>query len=136
MGALGQPSALAREMHAACVEVQDAVRRLLRPGVRYGDVADGGNAALQQRRIAGAEAHLTSHGIGMVSHEQPTLNVPAQRERTLQAGHVCSVETEYLHPDVGHVKIEDTIAITPDGSEGYGDLGRDWQIVEVGSGPN
>jgi Xaa-Pro aminopeptidase len=44
---------------------------------------------------------------------------------------VLSIETEFLHPEVGHVKIEDAVAVTADGCEGLGDLGRDWFVVPL-----
>ena len=44
---------------------------------------------------------------------------------------VLSIETELIHPEVGHVKIEDAVAVTATGCEGLGDLGREWQVVPV-----
>jgi Xaa-Pro aminopeptidase len=70
-----------------------------------------------------------AHGIGMVSHEQPTLSV--HDARPLEAGMILSIETDFIHPEVGHVKIEDAVAVTENGCEGLGDLGRDWHIIPV-----
>ena len=128
MGALGEPPALGRELTDACLEIQGIVRGQLRAGMTYGAV----NAAARDALASSPHAtigRIVAHGIGMVSHEQPMINRPEQAERTLQAGHVLSLETEFLHPEIGHVKIEDTIAITPDGAEGLGDLGRELQVV-------
>ncbi len=34
-------------------------------------------------------------------------------------------------PEEGYIKIEDTVAVMADGSEGMGDIGReDWTIVD------
>ncbi len=128
MGALGEPPALGRELTEECRAVQDAVRAQLRAGMTYGEVNALAEGAL------GGSAHakigrIVAHGIGMVSHEQPMINVPSQAHRTLEVGHVLSVETEFLHPEIGHVKIEDSLAVTPSGVEGLGDLGRDLQII-------
>ncbi|MBI3128468.1 MAG: M24 family metallopeptidase [Candidatus Tectomicrobia bacterium] len=50
--------------------------------------------------------------------------------RRLEAGMVISIETDIRHPEVGYVKIEDTVAVTPSGCEGLGDLGRDrWAVA-------
>lgn len=128
MGALGEPSALGRELTDACLEVQGVVRGQLRAGMSYGDV----NAAAQDALASSSHAkigRIVAHGIGMVSHEQPMINRPEQAGRTLEVGHILSLETEFLHPEAGHVKIEDTIAITPSGAEGLGDLGRELQVV-------
>ena len=42
---------------------------------------------------------------------------------------VLSIETEFIHPEVGHVKIEDAVAVTENGCEGLGDLGREWRVI-------
>jgi len=89
-------------------------------------VYEAGQEALKKHPL-GKYGVFVAHGIGMVSHEQPVIN--PQVHRPLEAGMVLSVETEFRHPDIGHVKIEDAVAITPDGSEGLGDFGREWQIV-------
>jgi Xaa-Pro aminopeptidase len=44
---------------------------------------------------------------------------------------VRSIETDYIHPQVGHVKIKDTVAVTEDGAEGLGEAGRELLIVPV-----
>jgi Xaa-Pro dipeptidase len=128
MGALGEPSALGRELTDACLEIQGVVRRQLRAGMSYGDVNAAAEDALQSSSHA-TIGRIVAHGIGMVSHEQPMINRPEQAARTLQNGHILSLETEFLHPEVGHVKIEDTIAITPNGAQGLGDIGRELQVI-------
>jgi Xaa-Pro aminopeptidase len=39
--------------------------------------------------------------------------------------------TEFVHREVGHVKIEDTVAVTEHECEGLGDIGREWHVVPV-----
>lgn len=128
MGALGAPSALGRELTDACLAIQDVVRRQLRPGMTYGEVNAAAQDALQSNGNA-TIGRIVAHGIGMVSHEQPMINRPEQAGRTLQSGHILSLETEFLHPEVGHVKIEDMLAITANGAEGLGDIGRELQVI-------
>jgi Xaa-Pro aminopeptidase len=128
MGALGEPSALGRELTDACLDIQGIVRGKLRAGMTYGDVSAAAEDALASSSHAKI-GRIVAHGIGMVSHEQPMINLPEQANRMLENGHVLSVETEFHHPEVGHVKIEDTIAITPNGATGFGDLGRELQII-------
>ncbi len=128
MGALGTPSALGQELTDACLAIQGVVRSRLHAGMTYGEV----NAVAQDALASSSHAkigRIVAHGIGMVSHEQPMINRPEQAGRMLQNGHVLSVETEFHHPEVGHVKIEDTVAITAHGAEGFGDLGRELQII-------
>jgi len=126
MGCLGEPSSLARELHAACLEVQGRVRKIVRAGLPCKEVLAEGERAVRENRFA-LYGRFTAHGIGMVSHEQPEIT-PAN-SRSLEAGMVLSIETECIYPAVGHVKIEDAVAVTERGCEGLGDIGREWQIV-------
>jgi Xaa-Pro aminopeptidase len=128
MGCLGEPSSLARELHQACIEVQDRVRSIVRPGAMCRDVLAAGKEASQRNRFS-SYARFVVHSIGMVPYEQPTFS--PESARILEKGMVLSIETDFLHPQVGHVKIEDAIAVTGTGSEGLGDLGREWQVVAV-----
>ena len=126
MGCLGEPSPLVRDLHRACLEVQTRVRRLVRAGLPCRDLLQEGERAIQEHRFA-PYGRFVAHGIGMVSHEQP--DVSPTNPRPLEAGMVLSIETEFVHPEVGHVKIEDAVAVTQTGCEGLGDLGRDWHVV-------
>ncbi|MEE9240022.1 MAG: M24 family metallopeptidase, partial [bacterium] len=128
MGARGNPSDLAKELFDACLSTLDTTRAGVRPGIATSELYDLGE---KHFRGTGHSEHgfLTIHGIGMVSHEQPRF-VP-RNDRKLEAGMVLSIETDIRHPEVGYVKIEDTVAVTADGCEGLGDLGRErFAVVE------
>jgi Xaa-Pro dipeptidase len=128
MGCLGEPSPLAQDLHAACLEVQGRVRQSVRPGLPCQALVAAGESAVRGHRYADY-GRFVAHGIGMVSHEQP--HIAATNPRPLEAGMVLSIETEFVHPDVGHVKIEDAVAVTETGCQGLGDLGRQWHIVRA-----
>jgi Xaa-Pro aminopeptidase len=115
--------------------VQQAARKGLRPGARAGDIFDRANDALAQCSVRD-RMFFSAHGMGIVSHEAPWLmstavpTYPAyHRERPLEAGMVISIETELHHTGRGFIKLEDTVAITEDGWEAYGDTGRGWNIA-------
>jgi Xaa-Pro aminopeptidase len=50
----------------------------------------------------------------------------------LQKGMVLSIETTILHPRRGFIKLEDTVAVTESGCEGFGDRGRGWNRCGAG----
>jgi Xaa-Pro dipeptidase len=128
MGCLGEPPSLARDLHAACLEVQERVRQTVRAGLSSRELLREGAQAVRDHRLA-RFGRFVAHGIGMVSHEQPDLSASASRP--LEAGMVLSIETDFIHPDVGHVKIADAVVVTENGCDGLGDLGRDWHVVSV-----
>ena len=122
MGSRGEPSALADELYRACLETQDRVRSAIRPGTVCGDVYEAGWRCLKGSGH-GERGNFIIHGIGMVSHEQPRFGPGAARR--LEEGMVVSIETDIRHPEVGYVKVEDAVAVTAEGCEGLGDLGRE-----------
>jgi len=127
MACMGEPSPLAKELHGACIEVQDLVRSRVKPGLRCCDLLEIGEKASRSYPFS-QYARFVIHGIGMVPYEPPVFLPP--NESTLEAGMVLSIETDFIHPEVGHVKIEDAVAVTEDGCEGFGDKGREWTIIE------
>jgi Xaa-Pro dipeptidase len=126
MGCIGEPGPLAKELHAACLEVQAAARARIRAGVPCRDVLHAGGDAARAYPF-GRYARFVVHSIGMVSYEEPEFSPDGARK--LEPGMVLSVETDFLHPDVGHVKIEDAVVVGDTGCEGLGDAAREWQIV-------
>ena len=47
-------------------------------------------------------------------------------DKPLETGMVISVETTLQHPKRGFIKLEDTVVVTDDGFEVYGEGGRGW----------
>jgi Xaa-Pro dipeptidase len=127
MASLGTPSPLAQKVYQACVAVQDEVRSQLRAGITYADVKLIGERAVGQSGF-GEYGQFFAHGIGMGHHEAPRL-LGQNQLLLLKVGHAISVEADFIHPEVGHVKIEDAVVITPLGCEGLGDRGRELLIV-------
>ncbi len=126
MGVRGGPSPLADELFKACLATLDGVRGEIRAGAVCGELYDSGFKHLADTGH-GEWGEFIIHGVGMVSHELPRFGPGV--ERKLEAGMVVSIETDIRHPEVGYVKIEDTVAVTAEGVEGLGDLGREaWYI--------
>jgi Xaa-Pro aminopeptidase len=126
MGSIGEAPALAREMFGACMRAQDRVRSAVSPGLPCRDLQRIGTEALRPTPW-GQYGRFVAHGLGIVSHEPP--EVTENSSRPLETGMVISIETEYRHPDVGHVKLEDTVVVTETGCDGLGDVQRDWYTV-------
>lgn len=56
--------------------------------------------------------HGTGHGVGLDIHEAPWIN---RLDNVLKAGNVVTVEPGLYDPDIGGVRIEDTVVIEKDG---------------------
>lgn len=131
MAILGQPGAELEDALASVEAVQQAARKPIRAGAQGEAIFEAVAALLSRPR----EGHMDfiAHGMGLISHEAPRLLAdgpipyPAtHRNRPLQAGMVLSIETTLRHPRLGFIKLEDTVAVTETGCEGFGDAGRGW----------
>jgi Xaa-Pro aminopeptidase len=128
MGVLGEPTPLGRALYDACIAVQDRVRAVARPGVPCNELIRVGQEAIAASPFP-QHGRIIIHGMGVVSHEYPHVN--AENRSPLEPGHVLSIETEFIHPDEGFVKIEDSVAITATGNESLGDRGRELHVIPV-----
>lgn len=132
MGCLGAPDAELVELLGLVDEIQQAACRPMRAGVRGGDIY------AEAMRVVEASPHrgiidFVAHGMGLVGHEAPWLSDKAplpypayHADRPLEAGMVVSVVTTLSHPRRGFIKLEDTVAVTAEGWEGFGSQARGW----------
>jgi Xaa-Pro aminopeptidase len=118
-------------------DVQQAVRKPIKPGGRGGDICEVAESMLDKSPHR-PYSHFMAHGMGLVTHEAPRLmNYPRMSytgydmERPLEPGMCISIETTVGHPKRGFIKLEDTILVTTDGYEALGDGGRGWNKAGV-----
>ncbi|MCG8585845.1 MAG: M24 family metallopeptidase, partial [Pirellulales bacterium] len=130
------PDELVR-MHAAVVRAKAAAIDVCRAGVSGEDVHRATIASLESDGYEFIRAgeprdddrpalrHGTGHGVGLEVHEPPLLDFGGPE---LLAGDVVTVEPGLYAKSIGGVRVEDMIAITPDGSENFNSLpeGLDW----------
>jgi Xaa-Pro aminopeptidase len=142
MGVVGGPTAEMIDALEAVDAVQMAARAPMRAGAVASSIYDAADAA-RAELAWGDELDFVAHGIGMVSHEAPRLAAGAEnphrypaahRDLPLEAGMVVSIETTMPSERLGYIKLEDTVAVTATGCEGYGDGARGWNAIEVGTG--
>jgi Xaa-Pro aminopeptidase len=115
--------------------IQQAACAPIRAGLIGSDIYAAANEALA-RSPHGKQLHFVAHGMGIVSHEAPRLTssgpipYPADDANApLEAGMVISIETTLAHSRRGFIKLEDTIAVTADGYQAFGDSARGWNRI-------
>jgi Xaa-Pro dipeptidase len=132
MGVLGEPDAELEDLLHEVDSIQKAAFSKIRAGALGEEIIIEAEATLKTSPSASFTDFFT-HGMGVITHEVPFLmtNHPVTYEgvdadRPLEENMVISVETTMLHPTRGFIKLEDTVAVTADGYEMFGDVGRGW----------
>lgn len=111
--ALGTPSDRARRAYDAVRRARRAAIQALRPDVTCESVDAAARRVIEAAGFGDCFVHRLGHGIGLDIHEPPYL-VEGSR-RALEAGMVVTVEPGVYIPGQFGVRIEDVVAITPDG---------------------
>jgi Xaa-Pro aminopeptidase len=132
MGVLGEPTSLMKELLDEVLTVQAAARTPIKAGVLGGSIYNSALLALESCPHR-EDMHFVAHGMGLIPHEAPRLAATGpipysdkHAKRSMETGMVLSIETHVKHPEVGFVKLEDTVAVTDSGWEAFGDWGRGW----------
>ena len=136
MAVIGQPTQLMKDVLAEVQAVQAAARSAVKAGATGNEIFE--KALAEQAKCAHKDQIVfCAHGMGMIQHEAPHLTstglIPypgLYENRPVEPGMVLSIETDLKNPEVGFVKLEDTVVVTKEGWEAYGDRGRDWTVVE------
>jgi len=132
MAIQGEPDGELQELLGEVNDIQIAARKPIRAGAKGVEIyASAGGVLARSSRANSIE--FVAHGMGLVSHEAPRLTAhgpipyPAtDADRPLESGMVISIETTLAHPRRGFIKLEDTVAVTEEGWEAFGDRGRGW----------
>ena len=139
MAIQGEPDSELEDLLGEVDEIQMAARKPIRANANGGEIyASAGEVLKKSSRANSIE--FVAHGMGLVSHEAPRLTshgpipYPAHdADLPLQSGMVISIETTIAHPRRGFIKLEDTVAVTDQGWEAFGDRGRGWNRARGGA---
>jgi Xaa-Pro aminopeptidase len=112
--------------HADMSHVLDAMIAAMRPGVRACEIAAVGERELVKLGYAPLQGRRIGHGLGLASAERPSLAIWDETE--LRTGMVLTPEPNVTLPSGEHLHIEETVVITPTGSE---KLSRGAEILHV-----
>ncbi|MGT2438645.1 M24 family metallopeptidase [Bradyrhizobium betae] len=136
MAVHGAPDGELVDLLAEVDMIQQAARSPIRAGLVGTEIYTAANDALA-RSAHGKQMHFVAHGMGIVSHEAPRLTsngpipYPADDANApLEAGMIISIETTLPHKRRGFIKLEDTIAVTADGYQAFGDGARGWNRIQ------
>ena len=130
----GRASETARKLYDTVWQAQKIAFKKARANVRTGDVHRAVQEFFAQsgyitgRRHGRMEGffHGTGHGLGLEIHESPRLG--ANSTGKLRPGHVVTIEPGLYYPEIGGVRLEDVVLVTPNGSR---NLTRFEKVLEI-----
>jgi len=126
------PDAAIRE-HERCVEIQDSMASMLKPGAIpseiYRTIMAGLEPAFQTNFMGFGDRRVKflGHGIGLWIDETPV--IAEGFDEPLEEGMVFALEPKKGIPDIGLVGIENTFVVTPQGGRVL--TGKSKGLVEV-----
>ncbi len=113
--AVGDVGQERRRMLDVVLASQQAGVEAVGPGVTAADVDAVCRTVIDESGWGDAFLHSTGHGVGLDIHEEP--RVSGRSTATLVAGHVVTVEPGVYLPELGGVRIEDTLLVTDGGCD-------------------
>lgn len=114
----GKPDTRLLAVHAIVQKAQHAALALCKPGTMIGQLDKTARDIIAEHGYGENFTHSLGHGVGLDIHEYPTIrNAAPFTETPLKSGMVITIEPGIYLPQVGGVRIEDTVVITEDGYE-------------------
>lgn len=113
--ALGDPGEKLKQVYQVVQRAQRAIIQAIRPGVTGQRLDEIGRDLITQAGYGEYFNHGTGHGIGLDIHEGPALSTRSQDQ--LAANQVVTVEPGIYLPNVGGIRIEDDVLVTPEGHQ-------------------
>jgi Xaa-Pro aminopeptidase len=126
---LGEPDAEFQRIYQLVMEAQAAGIAAMRGGqVRAAEVDAAARVVITEAGYGEAFRHRLGHGIGMDVHEPPFLT--ADDESLLQEGMLFTVEPSITQFHTFSARVEDVVAVGPDGGEALTTGFRELQVIE------
>lgn len=112
----GHPHPQLLTIHSIVQRAQKSALALCQPGTPIGTVDKAVRDLIAAEGYGPNFNHSLGHGVGLDIHEFPTIkNIPPFDSIPLAPGMVITIEPGIYLPNIGGVRIEDTIVITKDG---------------------
>ena len=113
--ARGPLDAKALQMVELVNRAHDECIAMIAPGVSSRDIALRADAIFAEAGMV--MPHALGHGVGLEAHESPAIRSREDNRDVLAAGHIFTIEPGLYDPELGGIRIEDDILVTPSGYE-------------------
>lgn len=103
------------EIHAVCLDAQQAALAAARPGMSAAELDAVARTRIAEAGYGAHFGHGLGHGVGLAIHERP--GVRPEGTETLRAGMAITIEPGIYLEGEGGVRIEDLVVLGGDGDE-------------------
>jgi Xaa-Pro aminopeptidase len=124
---VGRPSTEVEAAYRVLEEAQRTGVEAVRPGVPAAEVDAVTREVIDEAGLGDLFIHRTGHGIGLEVHEHPY--IVAGNGEALEPGMAFSVEPGIYAPERWGMRIEDIVAVTPDGVDRLNQSDRRLYVV-------
>lgn len=126
----GEPVPQMKEIYEIVRQAQEAALDICVPGTTIGDLDDAARNLIAEAGYGDRFTHGLGHGVGLEIHELPVIrNRPPFNAIKLEPGMVITIEPGIYLPDIGGVRIEDTVVITETGHENLTQRPKELRVV-------
>ncbi|MFH0809520.1 MAG: Xaa-Pro peptidase family protein [Pseudomonadota bacterium] len=112
---MGRPDVRFKEVYQMVRQAQQAAQKAVRPGMACAELDAIARDLFAQSGVAEHFAHSLGHGVGLATHEKPSLSPHSQD--VLEPGMVITIEPGLYFPGWGGVRLENMVVVRPDGRE-------------------
>jgi Xaa-Pro aminopeptidase len=127
--ALGRADAKQQRAYQVVKEAHDRAIAAIRAGVAGRAIDAAARDWIDMQGFGDAFTHGTGHGVGLDVHEYP--RIAAHSQTVLEAGMVVTVEPGVYFPGLWGVRIEDLVAVRPDGCTVLSKISKEIKVIEI-----
>lgn len=102
-----------KAIYETVLEALNASLAISRPGTRVGDLDTAARQVITEAGYGEKFPHRIGHGLGINVHEFPSMS--HLNDGVLKEGMTYTIEPGIYDPEIGGVRIEDDVLVTPDG---------------------
>lgn len=124
----GNPDPRILEIYEVVKQAQEKALEICSPGTLVKDLDKVARESIESQGYGKHFTHSLGHGVGLDIHELPTIRNTTE-DLALQTGMVITIEPGVYLPDIGGVRIEDTVVITKNGHENLTNRSKEITIV-------
>jgi Xaa-Pro aminopeptidase len=125
--AVGEVEPRLREIFDVVLAAHDLAMAQVRPGISLRELDQVARNYIHKHGYGEYFGHGLGHGLGLEVHEFPT--VSPRSEDLAAEGMVFTIEPGIYIPDLGGVRIEDTVLVTADGCRPLTSISKSFRIV-------